>query len=308
MSLIERARAASAGADMPTGTTAPAQAAPSWRISRPRRTRKSTPLDIATVVVVALIVLAAAIGPLIAPDVHSSHIADALLPPSAGHWFGTDQQGRDVFWRVVVGARESLTAGVIIVIGYSLLGLVIASLTIVGPRWFRELVTRFIDLGLAFPSLVFALGVAAALGPSLATACVALIVTGWPLTARLLQGIMKEVVTSPFVEGARVLGVSRTRLIVRHVLPNSLPVLWVKWAGDIGNTVLVLGALSFVGAGAQPPSAEWGAMVSSAQSIVSHAWWAALFPGLAIAVTTAAFGLLGDLLHLRSNPADGKGR
>jgi peptide/nickel transport system permease protein len=281
---------------------------PWWWIPRPRRRRTNTPLDIATVVVVGLIVLAAAIGPLIAPDVYTSHVADSLLPPSAAHWFGTDQQGRDVFWRVVIGARESLAASIVVVVGYSVVGLAIASLTIVGPRWFTEMVTRFIDLGLAFPSLVFALGVAAALGPSLATACIALIVTGWPLTARLLQGIMKEVVASPFVEGARVLGISRYRLIVRHVLPNSLPVLWVKWAGDIGNTVLVLGGLSFVGAGAQPPSAEWGAMVSSAHSIVSQAWWAALFPGLAIALTTAAFGLFGDIIHLRANPTDGKGR
>jgi peptide/nickel transport system permease protein len=274
---------------------------PWWRLRRPHRTRRSTPLDIATVTVVAIIVLAALIGPMLAPDVYSSSIADALQPPSASHWFGTDQQGRDVFWRVVVGARYSLVASVIIVAGYSLLGLVIASFTVIGPRWFNELVTRFIDLGLAFPSLVFALGVAAVLGPSLPTACVALIVTGWPMTARLLQGIMKEVTAMPYIEGARVLGASRTRLVTRHVLPNAVPTLWVKWAGDIGNTVLVLGGLSFIGAGAQPPSPEWGATVSMAQSIVATAWWAALFPGLAIAVTTAAFGLLGDMMNLRLN-------
>jgi peptide/nickel transport system permease protein len=114
---------------------------------------------------------------------------------------------------------------------------------------------------------------------------------------------MRETMSLPFVEGARTLGVSNQRMMVRHVLPNSLPALWVKWAGDIGNTVLVIGGLSFIGAGAQPPSAEWGAMVAGAKGFVSTAWWVALFPGLAIALTTAAFGLLGDMFHVRSDPA-----
>ncbi|HEY9290070.1 MAG TPA: ABC transporter permease [Microlunatus sp.] len=290
------------------GSASATVATPWWRLRRPHRRRRSRPLDVVTLVMVAAILLTATVGPLFAPDVYRSSVADSLQPPSAAHWFGTDQQGRDVFWRVVVGARYSLAASVIIVAGYSLLGLVIASFTVIGPRWLNELVTRFIDLGLAFPSLVFALGIAAALGPSLPTACLALIVTGWPMTARLLQGIMKEVTAMPYIEGARVLGVSRFRLIRRHVLPNALPTLWVKWAGDVGNTVLVLGGLSFIGAGAQPPSAEWGATVSMAQPIVSTAWWAALFPGLAIALTTAAFGLLGDMLHLRLNRLTGARR
>jgi peptide/nickel transport system permease protein len=274
-----------------------------WRIPRPHRKRPSTPLDIATIVVVAIIVLTAAIGPLFAPNVYTSHVLSSLEAPSAAHWFGTDQQGRDVLWRLVVGARDSLTAALIIVFGYSVVGVVIATLATMGPRWVSEILTRFIDLGLAFPALVFALGVAAALGPSLPTACVALIVTGWPMTARLLQGIIKEVLAMPYVEAARSLGVSRGRLAIRHILPNAMPALWVKWAGDIGNTVLTLGALSFIGAGAQPPSAEWGAMVAAAQASVSNAWWTAFFPGLAIAITTAAFGLLGDMIHVRLDPA-----
>jgi peptide/nickel transport system permease protein len=119
---------------------------------------------------------------------------------------------------------------------------------------------------------------------------------------------MKETVALPFVEGARVLGVSPVRLMLRHILPNALPALWVKWAGDIGNTVLALGALSFIGAGAQPPMPEWGAMVASAQPIATSAWWAVLFPGLAIVLTTASFGLLGDMFHLRSDPSLSRGK
>jgi peptide/nickel transport system permease protein len=290
--------------------TTPADRRASWRRwRRPRRSRPNAVIDSVTIVVVAIIVLSAVAGPFFAPDVFRSHIEDSLLPPSATHWFGTDEQGRDVFWRIVVGARETLTASVIVVVGYSIVGVIIASAATLGPKWLREIMSRFIDLGLAFPSLVFSLGVAAALGPSLATACVALIVTGWPGTARLLQGIMRETIAQPFVESARVLGVSPLRLTLRHVLPNALPALYVKWAGDIGNTVLVLGALSFIGAGAQPPSAEWGAMVSSARGLVSTAWWAAFFPGIAIAITTAAFGLLGDFISLRVDPtARAKGR
>ena len=293
----------------PAVTAAAAWRGPWWRWNRPRRSKPNALIDTLTIVVVAIIILMAVVGPFFAPNVFRSQIQDSLLAPSAAHWFGTDEQGRDVFWRIVVGARETLTASVVVVAGYSLLGVLIATAATLGPKWIRGLVSRFIDLGLAFPSLVFSLGVAAALGPSLATACVALIITGWPGTARLLQGIMRETIAQPFVESARVLGVSSVRLAARHVLPNALPALYVKWAGDIGNTVLVLGALSFIGAGAQPPSTEWGAMVSSARGLVSIAWWAAFFPGIAIAVTTAAFGLLGDFISVRIDPtARGKGR
>jgi len=261
-----------------------------------------------TISVAAVLVLAAVFGPLIAPDIDRSSITEALQAPSFAHLFGTDQQGRDIFWRVVVGARYTLTSAVIIVVGYALLGVLIATLATTGPRWTNEMLTRFIDLGIAFPSLVFALGVAAALGPSLPTACIAMVVTGWPMTARLLQGIMKETLALPFVEAATVLGASPLRLMAHHLLPNSLPPLWIKWTGDIGNTALVLGALSFIGAGAQPPLPEWGAMVAASQEVAMTAWWTILFPGLAIVVTTTTFGLLGDMLHARMDPSRSRTR
>jgi peptide/nickel transport system permease protein len=193
-------------------------------------------------------------------------------------------------------------AVVLVVAGYGLIGTAIATLAAVGPRWLGEALMRLTDIGLAFPSLVFALAIAAVLGTSLRSSIIALWITGWPLTARLLNGILRETLTMPYVEGARVLGVGRLRLMLRHVLPNSLPPLLVKWAGDIGNTVLAIGALSFIGAGAQPPSAEWGAMVNAARTVISQAWWPAFFPGLVIALTTASFGLIGDMVHLRANP------
>jgi peptide/nickel transport system permease protein len=273
------------------------------RLSWSLRRHESTLLDKVTVSLVALILLVALIGPLVAPDVYASHIRHAFQAPSGGHWFGTDDQGRDVLWRVIVGCRASLGAAIVIVFGYGLIGTVVAAVASIGPRWLDEVLMRFTDAVLAFPGLLFALAVTAALGAGVLTVMAALVLTGWPMTARLLRGIMREKMAMPFVQGARTLGVSRSRLMGAHVLPNALPALWVKWASDIGNTVITVGALSFVGAGAQPPTAEWGAMVAAAQGHVTTAWWVALFPGLAIAVTAVAFGLLGDMVHLRTDPA-----
>ncbi|MEV0697914.1 ABC transporter permease [Saccharopolyspora sp. NPDC050389] len=268
-----------------------------------RSTRRST-LDAIVIALVCLVVATALLGPLLAPEsVFRSNVLEALQPPSAAHWFGTDDQGRDVLWRLVAGARETLLAAMLVVACYSAIGCLVAVLATVGGRWLDEVLMRVTDVALALPGMVVALGFAAAMGPSLKSAIIAMILAGWPMTARLLRGVMHETMAMPFVAGARVLGVSRTRLMLRHVLPNSLDALLVKWAGDIGFTVLLLAGLSFIGVGAQPPSAEWGAMISGAKGYIATAWWVALAPGLAIAVTAAAFGLLGDLLQVRRNPA-----
>lgn len=271
----------------------------SWGVRR----RRSGVLDVVTTVLVAVVVLTAIVGPWIAPDVFVSHITESFRAPSAQHWFGTDQQGRDVFWRVVVGARQSVLSAVLVVLGYAVVSILLATVATLGPRWLDDVVMRITDAVMAFPSMLFALAVTAALGAGLDSVLLALVATGWPISTRLLRGLMRETAALPFVEGARTLGVSRTRLMLRHVLPNSMPALVTKWTGDVGNTIIVIGGLSFIGAGAQPPSAEWGASVAAARSFVSSAWWIALFPGLAIAVATAAFGLLGDVLNVRSDPA-----
>lgn len=252
--------------------------------------------------VVALSVLAV-VGPMLAPDsIYRSDILTALQPPGAAHWFGTDDQGRDVFWRVVAGARASLVSSVLIVTGFSLIGIAVAMLASMGPRWLDGLLMRLCDIGLALPGLVVALGFAAALGPSLQSAIIAKVLTGWPMTARYLRAVMRDTMTAPFVTGATVLGVSRWRLMTRHVLPNSMDVLVVKWAGDIGTTILILAGMSFIGVGAQPPSTEWGAMIAAAKGYVSTAWWVVAAPGLAIALTSVSFGLLGDILQVRRDP------
>lgn len=269
-----------------------------------RRRKPVSIFDIMVFGIVGLLVLMAIFGPMIAPDtIYQSNIRNTLQPPSAQHWFGTDDQGRDVFWRVVAGARATLLSSAIIVTCYSFIGVVIATLATAWPRWLDNVLMRITDIGLSLPGIVVALGFAAALGPSLQSAVIAKSLTGWPMTARLLRSIMAQTALSPYVTGATVLGASKWRLMTRHILPNSLDILIVKWAGDISTTVLVLAGMSFIGVGAQPPSAEWGAMLAGAKGYVSTAWWAVAGPGLAIALTSIGFGLLGDKLQVMRDPS-----
>jgi peptide/nickel transport system permease protein len=264
---------------------------------------RSSRFDIAVVALVTLLCALAVFGPLVVPDAaYSSDIGNALQGPGPAHWLGTDGQGRDVLWRMIAGARASLASAVLIVAVYSLIGVIIATVAVSGPGWLDQLLMRITDIGLALPGMILALGFAAALGPSLNSAIIAMSVTGWPITARLLRNILGQTMQAAFVDGARVMGVRRWQLMTRHVLPNSFDVLIVKAAGDIGVTIVLLGGLSFIGVGAQPPSPEWGAAIADARSYVSTAWWIAAVPGLAIAVTAVAFGLLGDVLQSRFDP------
>ena len=263
------------------------------------------------VVLVALIVivLVAVFGSLVAPSsVTTSDILHAFSPPSHAHWFGTDEQGRDVLWRMVAGARTSVLSSVVVVLGFSVIGVLVAVLATVGGRFVDSVLMRIIDGALALPPIVFALALSAVLGYGLHSSIIALIATGWPLTARLLRSVMRETMQSPFVEGAWILGVPKWKIIVRHVLPNSVDVLIVTWAADIGYTILALSSLSFIGVGAQPPSSEWGAMVNAAAGFIDREWWATFFPGVAIALTVTCFALFGDMLQVRLNPELRDGR
>lgn len=278
--------------------------APALSVAPARPRTRLSAFEIFVIGLVAFLLLMAVFGPLLAPNtVYNSDIANSLMPPSAKNWFGTDDQGRDVFWRLVVGAQTTLLSAFLVVTIYSLIGVTIASVAAAGPRWLDETLMRITDIGLALPGMIVALGFAAAMGPSLQSAVIAMGITGWPITARMLRGIMRQTMEAQYVAGAQVLGVSRWRLMTRHVLPNSLDVLIVKWAGDIGTTVLVLASLSFIGVGAQPPSAEWGATIAGARGYVSSAWWTVVAPGAAVAITSIAFGLFGDIIQVRRDPS-----
>lgn len=269
-----------------------------------RRKLNFTAYELGVFGVVALLLLIALVGPLFAPaDIYTSNMLETLMPPDAKHWLGTDDQGRDIFWRLIAGAQLSLFSTILVVALYSTIGMIVATLATVGPRWLDELLMRITDIGLSLPGLVVALGIATVLGPSLQSGIIALALTGWPMTARILRTTMRQTMEQPYVEGARILGVSPARLMLKHVLPNSLDVLIVKWAGDISFTMLILAGLSFIGVGAQPPSPEWGAMISGARSYMSIAWWAVAAPGAAIVINAVAFALLADILQVRRDPS-----
>jgi len=269
-----------------------------------RRREPFTLFELFVLFLVAMLLAFAVFGPFFAPDsIYNSDIVNSLMPPSADNWFGTDDQGRDVFWRLIVGTQTTLLSAFLVVTLYSLIGVAIATIATAGPRWLDEGLMRITDIGLALPGMIVALGFAAAMGASLRSAVIAMAITGWPITARMLRGIMRQTMEQPFVAGAQVLGVSKWRLMTKHVLPNSLDVLIVKWAGDVGTTVLVLASLSFIGVGAQPPSPEWGATIAAARGYVSTAWWTVVAPGAAVAITSIAFGLLGDIIQVRRDPA-----
>jgi len=269
-----------------------------------RRREPFTLFELFVLFLVAMLLAFAVFGPFFAPDsIYNSDIVNSLMPPSADNWFGTDDQGRDVFWRLIVGTQTTLLSAFLVVTLYSLIGVAIATIATAGPRWLDEGLMRITDIGLALPGMIVALGFAAAMGASLRSAVIAMAITGWPITARILRGIMRQTMEQPFVAGAQVLGVSKWRLMTKHVLPNSLDVLIVKWAGDVGTTVLVLASLSFIGVGAQPPSPEWGATIAAARGYVSTAWWTVVAPGAAVAITSIAFGLLGDIIQVRRDPA-----
>lgn len=277
---------------------------PPRRTSRRADVARSSWANRLVIVALAVIALAAAFGPTLVPDsvTTSSDILHAFASPSRAHWFGTDEQGRDVLSRMLVGARTSVLSSFLVVAGFSAIGVGVAVLATVGGRFVDSVLMRVIDGALALPPIVFALALAAVLGYGLHSSIIALILTGWPLTARLLRGVMRQTMQSDYVEGAWILGVPRWQLITRHVLPNSLDVLIVTWAAEVGYTILALSSLSFIGVGAQPPSPEWGAMVNDAAGFIDREWWATFFPGAAIAVTVTTFALLGDILQVRFNP------
>ncbi|MGI8882359.1 MAG: ABC transporter permease [Jatrophihabitans sp.] len=259
--------------------------------------------------VALLIVVIAVVGPWLAPhDPYTVDPSQSLRSPNAAHWLGTDVNGRDVLSRVLTGARATLSATFIVLVVATVVGVVVGTVAALGGTVVDEILMRICDIGLALPSIVLALGLAAALGPNLSSAVIAMSATWWPGYARLVRTVVREVRDAEFVESARMLGASRMRLVLRHILPNSLSILYVQITLDVAAVMLVISGLSFIGVGAQVPSAEWGAMIAAAANNVVNGWWALLFPGLAIGVTAVAFNLVGDWLRVRTDPTLKAGR
>ncbi|GAB3250600.1 ABC transporter permease [Kineosporia babensis] len=268
------------------------------------RKRRRIPLvDRIALIICGLVLAIAVIGPWIAPhDPYAVNLSQRLLGPGPEHWLGTDINGRDVLSRILTGARTTLLATAVVLAVTVVIGVVVGTLAAVGGRVVDEIIMRITDVGLAVPSIVLALGFAVALGPGIGSAIIAVSVSWWPGYVRLIRTVVRETMQSEFVESAVALGVGRRRLILRHVLPNSLDILYVQVTLDVAAVMLVISGLSFIGVGAQVPSAEWGAMIAAAADNVTSGWWALVFPGLAIAITAIAFSLVGDWLRVLRDP------
>lgn len=272
----------------------------------PRRTpkRRRSPLaERIALVIIGLLALLAVFGPTLAPyDPFKVDLAVALRPPSPEHWFGTDINGRDVLSRTLAGAQITLSATALVLIVTLVIGITVGTVAALGNRVVDEILMRITDIGLALPSIILALGFAVALGPGLESAIVAVAATWWPGYARLVRSAVREVRHAEYVEAATALGVSRWRLVRKHILPNSLDAMYVQVTLDVAAVMLVISGLSFIGAGAQVPSPEWGAMIAGAAGNVTNGWWSLFFPGLAIAITAIAFNLAGDWIRVRRDP------
>lgn len=253
--------------------------------------------------IVLLFLLLCAVAPIVAPsDPYAQDLMNALSTPSLTHLLGTDQYGRDVASRVLYGARYALLA---IVVGDGLaLGIGTATGLVAGyfGGALDAILMRLVDVLLAFPYLLLALIIVAALGPSLLHSMIAIGIVYTPQYARLVRGQVLSVRQMDFVRAARALGASRIRIILRHVAPNSLSPVIIMATLQAGSVVVETAGLSFLGLGAQPPSPDWGALLADGQNYFLTAWWIATFPGLAIFIVVLGFNLLGDALRREFDP------
>ncbi len=248
-------------------------------------------------VVVLLLVLLAALAPLLAGDPLAQNLSERLQAPSGTYLFGTDQLGRDVFARTLWGSRISLAIGFLVVALSLVVGAGVGLLAGVLGGFWDNLLMRVTDIFLAFPALILAMAISAALGPSLTNVMIAVAAVSWPNYARLTRAQVLSIRGLEFVDAARSLGASGGRIAWRHLLPNSLSPLLVQASFDVGGAILTAAGLGFIGFGAQPPTPEWGAMVSETRNFIAEAPWASTAPALAILLTVLAFNLLGDGLR-----------
>jgi peptide/nickel transport system permease protein len=252
---------------------------------------------------ILLLVVLAVFAPLIAPynPLTQFTSAKALQAPSLAHLMGTDEVGRDVFSRVVYGTQLSLLISFLILSFGMIIGVAVGATAALGGGIVDEVLMRVTDVFFAVPLLILGMAFVATLGPSVKSLVIAMSLAWWPSYARLIRGQLLSIKERTFVESARVIGNSSIRVTLRHILPQTFPELLVRATLDVGNVILIVSGLSFLGLGAQPPTAEWGAMIGDGRTFALSAPWLMLFPGLAIVFTILMFSMLGDglrdLLH-----------
>jgi peptide/nickel transport system permease protein len=274
-----------------------------------RRWRRfsSNPLSVFGFTILVLLIIFSAIGPALAPhDPLRQVLSDRLLPPgSPSHWFGTDQLGRDILSRLIYGSRLTLSIAILVVVLVVPVGLAVGTTAGFCGGFADTVLMRLTDIALAFPKIVLALAFAAALGPGVINAVIAISITAWPPYARLARAETLRLVQADFIHVARLQGASSMRILLRYIVPLCSSSIIVRATLDMAGIILTVAGLGFLGLGAQPPSPEWGFMVASGRGVLLDAWWVATIPGIAILLVSLAFNLLGDGLRDVFDPRHG---
>lgn len=254
-------------------------------------------------VIVFLFLILAIFAPLIAPyGINEQSLGERFSAPSAAHWFGTDDFGRDIFSRVVHGARISLWVGFFSVLGSVILGTLLGLIAGYGGRVLDAVISRLFDILLAFPSILLAIAIVSILGPSLQNALIAIAIINVPTFGRLVRSKVLSIKQEEYVLAAKAVGMSHRRIVLRHILPNSMVPVIVQATLAIGTAIIEAAALGFLGLGAQAPSPEWGKMLADARPYLVQAPWTLFFPGIAIMLTVLGFNLMGDGLRDTLDP------
>lgn len=258
----------------------------------------SNPLALGGLVVVVALVVISALAPLLSThDPIAQDLALALRPPSSDFWFGTDEFGRDVYSRLIYGARTTLYISILVTVIVGPIGFVIGATAGYLGGWVDVVLMRITDIFLSFPSLVLALAFSAALGPGIENAVIAIALTVWPPIARLARAETLTFRQADFVVAAELQGAGMGRILLRHIVPLCAPSIIIRLTLNMSSIILTAAGLGFLGLGAQPPMPEWGAMAASGRQYLLDAWWLTTVPGLAILTVSLAFNLLGDGLR-----------
>ncbi|MBM6997330.1 ABC transporter permease [Paenibacillus sp. DXFW5] len=254
-------------------------------------------------IMIGFFILIALLAPVIAPyEYDTQALRDRLKAPSSAHWFGTDDLGRDLFTRVLYGARISLWVGTFSVVGSIILGTLFGILAGFYGKWIDMVISRLFDILLAFPSILLAIAIVAILGPSLQNALLAIAIVNIPTYGRLVRAKVLSLKNEEYITAARAIGMKNSAILLRHILPNSLTPIIVQGTLGIATAIIEAAALGFLGLGAQPPTPEWGKMLSDSRQFIATAPWTVVFPGVSIMLTVLAFNLMGDGLRDALDP------
>ena len=280
---------------IPRSATSDAPSAERVRSRRVASRALRNPLSVAGLIIIGTLIGLAIVAPLVAPyDPTKTDVVNRLAPPSAAHWFGTDALGRDILSRVIYGSRVSLRIALLAAVIATAIGVPLGIVS----GYFRgrtdDLLMRLTDMFLAFPSLILAMAIAAALRPTLENVIIAISLAAWPAYARLARSVTLALREETFVEAARASGATSGRILRRHVLPGVLSPVVIQVSLSMGGIILTAAGLGFIGLGAQPPTPEWGVMIAEGRNFITQQWWVSTFPGIAIALVVLGFNLLGD--------------